>query len=139
MGCQYPLRDPVPSGVVSKVPEKHITAFGQSLVMACDGKCFKAWGINTRPRTYVENDPDADVHVFTYKSDSELERAPVDPGTYEGGHGKPCNRQLGPQSGHYMNKWCFRECERSVSYRPDESKPLPDFDNPKPLRERVFW
>jgi|SRR6478672_703304 len=79
-----------------------IKAFGEEMVLACDGKCQKAWGINNRPSiSFDENDPDDSA----YLADDELGDAPVDPGTYEGGHGKPTNP--------VHNKWCFRECERS--------------------------
>lgn len=91
---------------------------GQPIVLACDGQCGKAWGINCRPRFYLSPDPD-DIAMF---ADHELGVAPIDPGTYEGGHMKP----LGPADGEH-NKWCCRECERCVMLRPDEDIILPDF------------
>jgi hypothetical protein len=76
---------------------------GESLIIGCDAKCSKAWGISSRPRVQLsENEDD-----YAYLSDDELPDAPDDPGTYEGGHGKP----LAPFE--RLNKWCFRECERS--------------------------
>jgi hypothetical protein len=85
-------------GVVSR-----IVGYGKDLLLACDGMCEKAWGLNGRPRRVLSDNPD-DYEFF---SDRELGDAPSDPGTYEGGCGKPSRR--------VHNKWCFRECERSVS------------------------
>jgi len=59
--------------------KKEITWFGRKVILACDEKCNKAWGINCRPE-----------NPANYLSDDELEEAPIDPGTYEGGHAKPC-------------------------------------------------
>ena len=79
--------------------EKEIIYFGVKTTVSCDGKCEKAWGRNSRPYG-IEDSP---------LSDEEIEwNAPADPGTYEGGDGKPkSNRE-------FPNKWCVRECERSV-------------------------
>lgn len=71
----------------------HIIYFGKKVTLICDGKCNKAWGINSRPRI---GDEMIDDNLLGY--------APDDPGTYEGGYGKT------PLS---HNKWCCRECERS--------------------------
>lgn len=85
---------------------KPITFFDEKLVLACDGRCDKAWGINTRPRHQLSDDPDD----YEFLADGELGEAPADPGTYEGNHAKPA-----PSDGPYrQNKWCARECERSV-------------------------
>jgi hypothetical protein len=82
--------------------EKIITYFGQNAKVGCDEKCHKAWGINNRPKVQLSDDEDD----FVYLSDDELEIAPVDPGTYEGGHAKPTLKS------EMLNKWCIRECER---------------------------
>ena len=85
---------------------KEIVAFGQSLILSCDGKCHKAWGINQRPSIQFDsNDPDDTAFL----ADGELGEAPIDPGTYEGGHGKPIHDT------QKLNKWCYRECERSIT------------------------
>lgn len=100
--------------------EKMITYFGQQAKVACDEKCNKAWGSNSRPR--IENPNNEDDYVFF--ADSELGEAPIDPGTYEGGHAKP------QAENEKMNKWCVRECERCKMSKPGEyNKPikLPDF------------
>jgi hypothetical protein len=81
---------------------KSILYMGREQLLACDGNCKKAWGIQNRPKLNLSDDED-DV---AYLSDSELGDAPTHPGTYEGGQGKP----HGPES---MNKWCCRQCERS--------------------------
>ena len=81
-----------------------ITWFGRRAALMCDGKCHKAWGINNRPSLQLSNDCD-DV---LYLSDDECGEAPAHPGTWEGAHTKPtCESE-------YLNKWCARECERSV-------------------------
>ena len=127
--------------------EKEIIFFGKKTKVACDEKCGKAWGINTRPRFFPELgegyvfeygedscSPEQDElpelkneDDYAYLPDSKLGVAPVDPGTYEGGHAKPtCDDEKG-------NKWCVRECERCVMSGIGEiHKPLilPDFSKP---------
>lgn len=63
--------------------------FGKQVYMVCDKKCHKAWGINGNSNFLKK--------LFC--------KAPENPGTYEGGQGK------NPLS---HNKWCARECERSI-------------------------
>jgi hypothetical protein len=77
--------------------EKIITFCGKQAKVACDGNCDKAWGINSRPSNEDKTE---------WLSDIELDKAPANPGTYEGGEGKPSN------SSKFPNKWCVRECER---------------------------
>jgi len=50
---------------------KAIIYFGQPCVVACDARCDKAWGINSRPR--VEFDPD-DPDDHAMYADGELAR-----------------------------------------------------------------
>lgn len=83
---------------------KQIQWLRQSVTLACDGLCAKAWGVNCRPREQFDS---ADADDFAFLADAELGTAPADPGTYEGGYGKP-------DSPEGMNKWCARECERST-------------------------
>jgi len=90
----------------------------QPVMLICDGKCEKAWGINCRPKERLSADED-DV---AYLSDAELDQAPADPGTYEGGHGKPS----GPE---HTNKWCARECERSEMCRHGEPLEMHDWSH----------
>ena len=62
-----------------------------------------------RPRHVFGGDP----NDFVYMADDELEAAPPNPGTYEGGYAKPdCHAN--------SNKWCARECERSALIEPGE-------------------
>lgn len=83
--------------------QKDIICFGNKIKIACDGKCEKAWGISNRPKIILDENDEDD---FAYLSDDELGIAPEDPGTYEGGFGKPeANEEK-------LNKWCYRECER---------------------------
>jgi hypothetical protein len=104
--------------------KKNVTCCGKPRVLACDAKCGKAWGISRRPSRYFN--PDEDIDDYVYEPDSVLGIAPPDPGTYEGGHGKPTCKE------ERLNKWCYRECERSVSVRPSEPIVLPDLEHPKP-------
>lgn len=106
--------------------QKPIIAYGKSLTLACDGRCDKAWGINCRSKIQLSDDPDD----YVFDSDEELDVAPANPGTYEGGYGKPSSTPLDDAS--RMNKWCFRECERSVTFEAHESIVLPDLKNPLP-------
>lgn len=119
--------------------QKDILMFGQACTLACDANCAKAWGINNRPQIYVD-DPEQKVygHGFTDSrypqtnvnwdmddhadlADGELGVAPINPGTYEGGHAKP------QSEGERLNKWCARECERSVIVDEGEAIELPDY------------
>lgn len=102
---------------MSQLLKKDIMYCAQDAVLACDGKCEKAWGINVRARVDLGSDPDD----YYWPADSELGDAPADPGTYEGGHGKP-------DAEHKLeSKWCARECERSGLYKPGEPVVLRDF------------
>jgi hypothetical protein len=95
---------------------KVIRWMGHWATLACDAKCNKAWGVQARPK--VQLGPDDDD--FAWLADSELVDAPNNPGTWEGGDGKPSS----PEG---MNKWCARECERSdVALIPDRIS-LPNF------------
>jgi hypothetical protein len=96
---------------------KEIIYCMQRAVLACDAKCSKAWGINGRKKKQLSDDPD-DYEFF---SDAELGRAPKDPGTYEGGQGKPWTKE------ERLNKWCCRECERSDMARTFEELKLTDY------------
>jgi hypothetical protein len=88
------------------------------IVIACDARCDKAWGISQRPRVELSSvEPDD----YAFWADGELGVAPVDPGTYEGGHGKPRRPQ------DRLNKWCFRECERCAEAPTLDDISLPDF------------
>lgn len=96
--------------------------FGKTCLAVCDRKCEKAWGINGRahdPSTLVVLD-DNDVDDIAYLADHEVGEAPRDPGTYEGGHGKP----LHPAE---HNKWCVRECERCDILEKGEEIAVRDF------------
>jgi hypothetical protein len=97
---------------------KQILYFGHKLILACDACCEKAWGINNRPRLQVSPTDEDD---YAFQADGELEEAPADPGTVEGGDCKP---RLPRER---LNKWCCRECERSVRVKPGEDCELPDF------------
>lgn len=98
---------------------KAITWFGKPAVVACDGRCEKAWGINNRPQVELSDDPDD----YEFLADDELGEAPRDPGTYEGQHGKPDDYS----DPHRQNKWCSRECERSVIVGPSGVVLLTDY------------
>lgn len=95
------------------INEATVNFFGQPVTVRCDRCCEKAWGITTRLHVYLSND-DAD---YVYLADGELGKAPVDPGTYFSGDGKPVTPD------DFPNQWCIRECERCSR----GEKPLPDF------------
>lgn len=97
--------------------QKQITYCGNQVIVACDEKCNKAWGINGRPQNQLSEDADD----YEYLTDNELPNAPIDPGTYEGGHAKPVDKIGIP------NKWCVRECERCRFFDLAETIKLPDF------------
>lgn len=99
--------------------EKQITYCGEQRIVACDEKCNKAWGVNSRPKEQLSDDPDD----YEFLSDDELPEAPVDPRTYEGGHAKPVDKIGIP------NKWCVRECERCVMVESRFKVELPNFSN----------
>ena len=98
--------------------EKPITFCGQRAKVACDGRCNKAWGISSRPRVQLSENPDD----YAFLSDGELGEAPQHPGTSEGGIMKPL---IPITRAEQMNKWCVRECERcSMSLPGEYDKPL---------------
>jgi len=100
------------------VLREDIVFAGQDATVVCDEKCVKAWGINHRPKVQLDPENEDDV---VWMADSELGDAPLDPGTYEGGHAKPtCEADR-------MNKWCVRECERSSMFRPWEEVVVKDW------------
>lgn len=92
---------------------RDILYFGREMTIGCDANCGKAWGICARPR--VNFDP-AEPDDYAFLPDCELGEAPADPGTYEGGHGKP------QEPSERLNKWCIRQCERSEMV--DRGQPL---------------
>lgn len=97
---------------------KLITMYGKPAVLACDGCCDKAWGINNRPSQKFPGD----VDDYAFLADAELGEAPEDPGTCEGGFAKPT------EPGERLNRWCARECERSAwSSEPNVLVQLDDF------------
>lgn len=99
-----------------------IVFLGQNAVLTCDAKCSKAWGINSRPKQHLSENPDD----YEFLSDSELGDAPIDPQIYEGGHAKPRIKA------ERHNQWCARECERSRIAKKTEDYNLPDFDKRLP-------
>lgn len=98
--------------------QKDIIFFGQPCTLACDGRCEKAWGIDNRPR--VDLDPQ-DPDDYYFLADTELGEAPTDPGTEAGFIGKPKIPE------DRLNRWCARECERSVLVDRGQAIVLPDF------------
>lgn len=102
--------------------EKIVTFAGQPMRIACDERCDKAWGIDSRPE--IQLDPDDPEGSLYWLSDDELETAPEDPGTIEGFDAKPANKE------EMGNKWCARHCERCACSDYGKSHlpvTLPDF------------
>ena len=89
----------------------------QPCALMCDGRCDKAWGIQNRPHVQLSEDED-DIE---WLADGELDEEPANPGTTEGEHAKPRNVS------DLLNKWCARECERSVLIDLWEVGTFPDF------------
>lgn len=63
-----------------------VVMYGRQRTITCDLDCKHAWGRN-----------------WQGVKDST---APIDPLTYEGNDAKPTNKK--------HNRWCARECERSI-------------------------
>lgn len=102
--------------------KKSLIFFGRNATHACDGKCNKAWGINSRPSVQLSDD----VDDYAYLADDELGTAPAVTGITEGGQNKP----LHARGAEDINKWCVRECERawmSEPGQPDAPPDLPDY------------
>jgi hypothetical protein len=74
----------------------------ETIQVACDRHCHKAWGSTTRPSIQLSDDEDD----LVYLADDELGDAPADPGTYEAWDAKPSSPD------HFPNRWCVRACER---------------------------
>jgi len=85
--------------------KSEIVFCGNDVLLVCDEKCNKAWGISSREKFWFSEDEDDD---YEFLADPELGDAPEDPGSYEGGEGKPVDLN------DRHNKWCARECERSA-------------------------
>jgi hypothetical protein len=96
---------------------KPIRYLGHALILACDANCGKAWGLNNRPRKILSDDEDD----YELLADGELGEAPAYVGTWEGADTKPRT------PAQRLNKWCCRECERSVMAEHGEDFTLPDF------------
>lgn len=84
-----------------------IKYFGRDARVVCDRQCGKAWGSNNRPTVALSDDPDD----WAWAADGELGDAPTNPGTYEGGEGKPAHPD------YFPNKWCVSQCERCAMSR----------------------
>ena len=129
---------------------KEIIYFGKKTFLACDEKCNKAWGINSRPEVYLQcTTPDVifktkenrypkefieggNVDDSAWLSDNELGEAPIDPGTYEGNDGKPT------EDSEKLNKWCCRECERSVMCNTLEEAQAEALKKSQEFQSRVY-
>lgn len=108
--------------------KKEVRTFGELFVLACDGQCNKAFGINGRPRELFDPDEPDD---YIYLPDSKVGEAPGPGetiGVSEGGDLKPSAVPLTDAS--LMNKWCSRECERSGFFKPGEPIALHDMEHP---------
>lgn len=94
-----------------------IVFFHRKVILTCDGKCDKAWGVDSRPEVQLSED----IDDFEWLSDGELGSAPLDPGTEEGWDKKPVTEV------DKLNRWCARQCERSRITKPGEVVILRDF------------
>lgn len=103
--------------------KSEILYFGNTVTVQCDGNCEKAWGWASRPQKRI------DENWIIYLSDRETGEAPADPGTYEGGYGKPRSNQ------EFPNKWCVRQCERCFMSDPGGKIETIDWNVSQPSRE----
>lgn len=115
---------------------KQIVFLGGARLLACDGRCHKAWGIQARPRRALSSAEDD----FVYLGDDVLGTAPG-PGkteiVSEGVDCKPSAVALDVSNAQRMNRWCARQCERVRIFEvgvevsplrlPDMVDPLPNF------------
>ena len=44
--------------------KKEIQFFGAKVILVCDGKCNKAWGINSRPQVQLDKENEDDYYYF---------------------------------------------------------------------------
>jgi hypothetical protein len=129
---------------------KRVFMHGRHQVLACDGKCDKAWGINGRPRLFYmeeeqppralkEGERPRDDDDMVFVRDSDLGTAPgpgKTRGLSEGSDLKPSAVPLA--DGQAMNKWCARECEPGDRFKEGEPIVLKDLENPRPnMRHRT--
>jgi len=110
--------------------KKEILYSGNNVVFVCDEKCDKAWGVCNRPKIELDKSNPDD---YAFLSDKELEEAPQNPGTYEGGQGKPTSQEEKP------NKWCVRQCERGDYFKPSETIKVKDFSYRVFNIKRLFY
>ncbi len=112
---------------------KEVPYMGQPVALMCDGKCNKAWGLNSRPKKMLSDNEDD----YVFLSDGELGEAPDGEtlGTFEGFQTKPSATPL--TNGEDMNKWCARECERCRMIDRDEKYEPVDMDDPEPNIRRT--
>jgi hypothetical protein len=101
-----------------KVLARDVKSCGKPITIYCDANCKKAWGISQRPKIKLSDDEDDVV----YMSDEELKNAPRLPDSSAGLQMKPQNKD------EWLNKWCYRECERCGAFRKgEEFKGLKDW------------
>ncbi len=124
-GCWVTPHDCKPQ--VEGMRVKLIRYFGEEKVLACDGKCDKAWGINGRPKRQLSEDGDDYVFIGDGEFGEALAPGPGETvAIAEGCDIKPEN------SDGFGNKWCTRECERTAMVDLGEPIDLPDMTNPEP-------
>jgi len=108
---------------------KEVRFFGNQVVLACDGRCDKAWGINGRPVVLLSGDDDDNIHI----PDSALGVAPAPGNTVILTEGFGCKPSAEPLAAvACMNRWCTRECERSCIFGLSDALELRDLENPRP-------
>lgn len=124
--------------------KKTIVFFGQQRVLACDGQCDKAWGINGRPRlffmeegkparTLKQGEDAKNEDDYVYEGDDELGTAPGPGETVGISEGSDCKPSKTPLKDPLMlNRWCARECERSELFGPGQPIKIRDLKKPRP-------
>lgn len=112
--------------------QKDVRFFGKVVTLTCDGRCDKAWGINSRRKKFFVPEKE-DLDDFVYLGDDELGKARL-PMTSEDSDMRPSNAPV--TDGQVMNKWCARECERCRMQDPDTLLMIPNMKTPVPNKPR---
>lgn len=105
--------------------EKRVMFGGQPVLLRCDGRCDKAFGISGRPHRQLSDDPDD----YVFLADDAVGVAPPPGETADLSEGEDLKPSAVPLTDpSRMNKWCARACERAGlnDEPPDMSRPKPN-------------
>ena len=113
--------------------QRSMMFLGEIHIVACDGRCDKAWGVDDRPTNRLGSDH----NDFEWLADGELGQAPIDPGSLSSDNGvrKPLLVR-GPDD---VNEWCVDRCERMAKCRAVTSERAPDPPDLSRRRPNFEW